>query len=86
MLVFFENLSFKEFQIRYLLLLLLLFSAIHGFGWFWMGSLQKNIHVNAGVPLGYILGHALFLQYISDVPDDVICNIAIYDDNTALYY
>ena len=84
MLVFFENLPFKEFQIRYLLLLLL--SVLHGFGSFWMGSLQKNMHVNAGVPQSSILGHVLSLQYISEVPDDVICNIAIYGDNTALYY
>ena len=27
----------------------------------------------------------LFLLYINDLPDDVICNIAIYADNTTLY-
>ena len=40
--------------------------------------------VNAEVPHGFILGSTLFLLYINDLPD-VICNIAIYADDTALY-
>ena len=32
-----------------------------------------------------ILGSTLFLLYINDLPDDVICNIAIYADDTTLY-
>ena len=27
----------------------------------------------------------LFLLYINDIPNDVICNIAIYADDTTLY-
>ena len=33
---------------------------------------------------GSILGPTIFLPYINDMPDDVVCDIAIYADDTTL--
>ena len=49
------------------------------------GKSSQEYPVNDGVPQGSILGTTLFLLHINDLPDDVICNIAIYADDTILY-
>ena len=49
------------------------------------GKFSQEHSVNAGIPQGSILGPTLFLLYVNDQRDDVICNIAIYTDDTTLY-
>ena len=49
------------------------------------GNSSQEYPVNAGVSEGSILGLTLFGLYINDLPDDVICDIAIYADYTSLY-
>ena len=49
------------------------------------GKSSQEYPVNVGVPQGSIFGLTLFLLYINDLPDDVICDIAIYADDTILY-
>ena len=46
---------------------------------------SQEYAVNAGILQGSILGPTLVLLYINNLPDDVICNIAIYADDTTLY-
>ena len=47
-------------------------------------SPQEN-PVNVEVPQGSILGPTLFLLYLNGLSDEVICNIAIFADDTTLY-
>ena len=49
------------------------------------GNSSQEYPVNAGVLQGSILHPTFFLQCINDLPDDVICNIAIYTNDTMLY-
>ena len=48
------------------------------------GKSSQEYPINGGVPQGSILGPTLFLLYINDLPDDIICDIAIYAGDTTL--
>ena len=49
------------------------------------GKYSQEYPPTAGVPQRFILGPIIFLLYINDLPDYIICNIAIYADDSTLY-
>ena len=72
-----------EFQVRYLALFLLF--SVRRLHVVLDGKSSQEYPANARVPQGSILGPKLFLLFINDLPDDIICNIAIYADDSTLY-
>ena len=50
------------------------------------GKSSQEYPVNVGVLQGSIPGPAIFLVYINGLPDDVLCDIAIYANDTTLNY
>ena len=48
-------------------------------------SLQEYL-INAETPEGSTFGPIIFLLYINDLPDNALCNIATFADDTTLFY
>ena len=82
MLVFFTDLSLMEFQISYIWHS---FVSNRQLRMALDGKSSQEYPVNAGVPQGSIFGATLFLLYINELSDDVICKVNIYADNATLY-
>ena len=49
------------------------------------GQKSATYNIVSGVPQGSILGPILFLIFINDLPDNLICDLGIYADDTTLY-
>ena len=49
------------------------------------GQESSWVSINAGVPQGSILGHILFLVFISNIVDEVGCKIKLFADDTSIY-
>ena len=59
--------------------------AINIFEEFCTTNFCKKTLIDDGVPQGSVLEPTLFLQYINNLTDDAISNIAVYADDTVIY-
>ena len=49
------------------------------------GSRSSEVDVTSGVPQGSVLGPCLFLFYINDLPETLVCNVRLFADDTVVY-
>ena len=56
--------------------------------WLWVvldGRSWQESPVNAGILQGSILDPTLIMLYINELPDDAVCDISVYADDTTVY-
>ena len=74
-----------KFLVRYLVLFFFLNNNNERLQAVLDGKSSQKYPTNAVLPWGSILDPTYFLLYINDLPDDVICGIAICADDTTFY-
>ena len=50
------------------------------------GMCSKSVDVTSGVPQGTVLGPLMFLSFINDMQDDLVCTLRLFSDGALLYH